>query len=226
MRKIYLLLVLTFFSVVSFSQVSVTATSGTAGPTSYATVSDAFAAINAGTHKGAVTITINANTTEPTNPVALLKSASPSDYTSLLLKPQGDVVINSSSTPAAGRGIVELSGADNVTIDGDDPSTSGVRNLSIVSATSSSNSIACIRVSSNSTTGLDGADNITVKNCIITGSRSSATSTIESYGINMSNYSASSLTTGAYKNLNNVFENKCSNGCEYNDATAIGSINS
>ncbi|MFN6228370.1 MAG: beta strand repeat-containing protein, partial [Bacteroidota bacterium] len=210
MRKIYLLLVLTFFSVVSFSQVSVTATSGTAGPTSYTTVSAAFAAINAGTHKGAVTITISANTTEPVSPTALLKSASPSDYTSVLIKPSGNVAVNSPATPSSNRGIIELSGADNVTIDGDDPSTSGSRNLSIVSATSSSTSVfACIRVSSNSTTGADGADNITIKNCIITGSRSSATQTSSSSssGINLSNYSTTSLTTGAYSNLNNIFEN-------------------
>ncbi|MBK8586039.1 MAG: hypothetical protein IPN88_11710 [Bacteroidetes bacterium] len=168
------------------AQVDVTATAGTPGPTSYATVNAAFTAINAGTHQGAITVTVTANTTEPATPVQLLKSASPSSYTSILITPSGNVTINSAAAPTASRGIIELSGADNVTIDGDDPGTGGTQNLTIQAAAVATTGIACVRLSSNSTTGLDGADNNTVKNCIIVGSRASASSTNVNYGIMMS----------------------------------------
>ena len=106
------------------AQVSVSATAGTLGPTNYATLSAAFAAINAGTHQGVINISITANTTEPGAPTALLKSATPSSYTSITIKPSGgNWTIGGTAT--LNRAIVELSGADNVTIDGDDPTTAG-----------------------------------------------------------------------------------------------------
>ncbi|MFN5460697.1 MAG: hypothetical protein ACK5AY_12365, partial [Bacteroidota bacterium] len=128
----------TFFGACStlIAQVSVTATGGTLTGT-YTTVSAAFAAINAGTHQGAITISLTGNTTEPAAPTALLRSTAPSSYTSVLIIPSGgNRVINSAALPTANRGIIELSGADNVTIDGDDPATAGARNLTIQAATS------------------------------------------------------------------------------------------
>jgi len=203
------------------AQVTVTATAGTS-TTSYTTVNDAFTAINAGTHQGAITITVSANTTEPATPVPLLRSNSPSSYTSITIKPAGNVTINSAATPTANRGIIELAGADNVTIDGDDPATPGLRNLSVVAATSSNAGVACIRLSSNSTTGTDGGNNNTVKNCIITGSRNSATSNTISYGIQFSNgVSTSSSSTGAYSSINNLLKNNQITRCHYG-INAIG----
>jgi hypothetical protein len=183
----------------------VQATSGV-GSANYATVSAAFAAINSGTHQGSVTILITGNTTEPGSPVALLQSAGTSNYSNVYLRPQGgNWTIGGTIT--ANRGIIELCGADKVTIDGDDPNTPGDRNLTIGFASTASTATACIRISSNSTTGTDGANNNTVKNCIITGSRGSASWTAATYGINMSNYSTSSLGTGGYSSLNAKFEN-------------------
>jgi hypothetical protein len=189
------------------AQVSLTATAGTATGT-FTTLNAAFTAINAGTHKGDIVITISANTTEPATPVPLLRSNTPSSYSSILIKPNGNVTINSASSPAANRGIIELAGADNVTIDGDDPLTPGERNLSIVASTSTTAGIACIRLSSNSTSGTDGATNNTVINCIITGSRSAVNNTTTNYGIQFSNgVSTSSSSTGAYGNVNTTIEN-------------------
>jgi uncharacterized membrane protein YjjB (DUF3815 family) len=58
----------TFFFLLScystYSQVSVTATTATQGPTTYTTLKAAFDAVNAGTHKGVITIAISGNTTE------------------------------------------------------------------------------------------------------------------------------------------------------------------
>ncbi|WP_344822901.1 T9SS type A sorting domain-containing protein [Rurimicrobium arvi] len=193
------------------AQVSLNASSGTASG-SYATLSDAFAAINAGTHKGAITISITGNTTEPATPIPLYgsgtSSAASSSFTSVLIKPAGgsDRTINSAASPSANRGIVELAGADNVTIDGDDPTAPGTRNL-IISSVISTSTIANIRLSSNSNTGTDGANNVTIRNCQIIGARNSSTATTVTYGIVMCNFSTTTLTTGAYSSLNTVIEN-------------------
>ena len=187
------------------AQVAVTATAGTATGT-YTTVSAAFAAINAGTHQGVINITISANTTEPAAVVALLGSGAPSNYTSVTIMPSGNVTVNSAAVPTANRGLIELNGADNVTIDGDDPATAGVRNLTLQVAPST-NITTVVRLSSTNTTGTAGANNNTIKNCVIIGSRNSGTSTTTNYGINASNYSTTSLSGGAYGNLNTTIDN-------------------
>lgn len=213
--KSFTRLILTTFALLTialstaWAQVSVTATGGTASAT-YTTVSAAFAAINAGTHQGVINITITANTTEPAAVTALVNSGSgAASYTGITIKPSGNVTVNSAAVPTTNRGLIELNGADNVTIDGDDPATPGVRNLTFQVATSASTTIftAVIRLSSNSITGTNGADNNTVKNCIIIGSRPTGVATVMSYGINLSNYSTASLTTGAYSSINTLIEN-------------------
>lgn len=185
------------------------------GAGSYATLNAAFAAINAGTHTGNISINIVNNTTEPAASVPLVASGvGAASYTAISIQPVGgNFSISSAATPTASRGMIELYGADNVTIDGDDPATPGARNLSFVMATSTSTGVGAIRVASASTTGLDGANNNTIKNCIITGSRSSAIVTTVSYGINMSN--STSITTGAYSSINTVIENNLITRCYY-----------
>ena len=68
MSKFYPKIIVAFIAILlttaAYSQVSVTATAGTAGPTVYTTLKGAFDAINAGTHQGAITISITGNTTE------------------------------------------------------------------------------------------------------------------------------------------------------------------
>ncbi|MFA9220135.1 MAG: beta strand repeat-containing protein, partial [Sediminibacterium sp.] len=207
MKKLFLVAFLSCLTASVFAQVSVTATAGTAGPTTYTNLSNAFAAVNAGTHQGAITISIVGNTIEPASATTLLQSASPSNYTSIVVRPSGgNFTINSAASPTTNRGIIELNGADNVTIDGDDPSTSGTRNLTVQSALSST-IVACIRLSSGNVSGTNGANNVTVKNCILIGSRNSGLSVVASYGINLSNYSTTTLTTGAYSSLNTLLEN-------------------
>lgn len=197
------------------AQVSVTATAGTSAGT-YSTVNEAFAKINDGTHMGNIVITITSGTTEPATPTPLLRSNTPSSYTSVRIVPAGDVIISSAAAPVANRGIIELAGADNVTIDGDDPLTPGTHNLTIQAATVTTAGVAGIRLSSNSATGLDGADNNTVKNCIIIGARPTAVSTVASYGIQFSNgVAASSTSTGAYASINTKIENNIIKRCYY-----------
>lgn len=210
LKKVILILIGVIGTIAySFGQVNLTATGGTPSG-SFANVNAAFAAINSGTHQGMITITVNGNTSEPTTPVQLLRSGSgSSNYMSITIVPSGNVTINSNATPTASRGILEFVGADNVTIDGDDPLTGGTQNLSIVAATSANAGIACLRFSSSSSTA-DGCTNISVKNCNITGARNLSTSTTTSFGIFCGiSAAASTITTvsGAYGNNNMTFEN-------------------
>ncbi len=200
----------------ALAQVSVSSSGGTTTGT-YATVNAAFTAINAGTHTGAITVTVTANTTEPVTPVPLLASGTASSsYTGITIKPgSSGIVINGNASPTTGRAILELQGADNVTIDGSSNGTTS-KDLTIQLPSSTTASLACIRLSSNSTTGADGANNNTVKNCIIIGSRSSSTSTVANYGIVFSNAAAAITTsTGAYSSLNTIISNNNITRCYY-----------
>lgn len=108
----------------AFSQVTVSGSTGANG--AYTTVGAAFTAINgAGTQAGNnIVVEISANTAE--SGPAVLNS---SDWTSLLVRPSADGVTVSGAT-TTGRGLIELNGADIVTIDGDNPNTGGTnRNL-------------------------------------------------------------------------------------------------
>jgi trimeric autotransporter adhesin len=138
----------------SFSQVSITATLGTPGPTSYTTLKAAFAAVNAGTHKGDITVSISANTTETG---AILLNASgigSSSYTSVLVKPAA------SATPLiTSDSAIVLNGATNVTIDGSNTVGGTTKNLT-VSNTSLNGPTVIFQ---------NGASANTVKNCIIKG---------------------------------------------------------
>lgn len=154
---------------VTSAQVTVTATAGTPGPTPYTTLNDAFLAINAGTHQGDIVVEISANTTE-TGPCVLNSSdAAPAAYTSVLIRPSADGVSVSAAT-ATGRGVIELKGADNVTIDGDNPNTAGTnRNLSIINtAAATVTYTSCVRIAT--AANVTSANGITIKNLILTGS--------------------------------------------------------
>lgn len=185
--KLYTLffcLLLTLFN--AKAQVAVTATAGTTAA-NYTTVNDAFAAINAGTHQGAIVITVTANTTEPAIPTPLLKSSAPSNYTSIKIKPQGNVTINSNVNHTAARAVLELVGADNVTIDGDDAATPNKQNLTIQVEASVTPLTAAISLGSKGRTDNDGDSNIVIKNCIIIGSHPSSTHAAKSWGICFTN---------------------------------------
>lgn len=144
----------------SLAQVSVTATAGTLGPTAYTRLGLAFAAINAGTHQGAITITITANTNE-TAVAQLNQSALPASYTSVLIKPAAATTPTISGN-LANNGIIYLRGATNVTIDGSNTVGGTTRDLSIVNNTATAGS-ATIRIGSAS--AALGASNNTIKNC-------------------------------------------------------------
>lgn len=187
MKKIYSkklllvsLLLLGMGCITAFSQVNLTATAGTLTG-SYVTLGDAFTAINAGTHQGAITIDITANTTELVPAILNSSGAGSASYTSVLIRPTVDGVVISGAT-TTGRGVIELKGADNVTIDGDNPNTAGInRNLGVVNLASNTITYtSCVRICNSA--AVTSADNITIQNLVMVGSAtgrniSSATST-------------------------------------------------
>jgi hypothetical protein len=228
-------LLMLLFSSISWGQVTLTATSGTATG-SFTTLKGAFDAINAGTHQGNVIISINANTTETAPAVLNSSGAGLANYTALLIQPTVDGITVSGAT-ATGRGLIELNGADNVTIDGDNPNTLGTnRNLTITNtATNTITHTSCVRIAVAATV-VTSANNNAIRNLIVNGSAtgrnvSTATSTTASengsYGIytggNASTVAAttapsaitstsSSVGTGAtYNNL--VISNNEVNAC-------------
>jgi hypothetical protein len=153
----------------AIAQVDVIATAGVPAGT-YATLNDAFVAINAGTHQGDIGIGISANTTEAGSCVLNSSGAGASLYTSVSIVPTMDGVSISGPT-TTGRGLIELKGADNVTIDGDNPNTGGTnQNLSIINTAANTTTYTSVIRIANAATVVTSSDNIIIRNCIITGS--------------------------------------------------------
>src|SRR6218665_3800459 len=152
------------------AQVSVTATAGTTSG-SYATLSATFTAINAGTHQGAITISISTSFTETNTSATLFSSgAGSASYTSVLVRPVADGITITGNAPI-GFGLIQLKGADNVTIDGDNPNTAGTnRNLTIVNSRGQAQvGGSCIRIATVNVASALNANGITIKNCILNG---------------------------------------------------------
>lgn len=152
------------------SAVEVEATAGTLGPTGYATLKLAFDAINAGTHQGAVSIEVCLSTTEGTTPATLNSSgAGAAVYTSVGIRPLADG-LTITGNPATGFGVIQLKGADNVTIDGDNPNTAGTNRNLTINNTNTTTAIAgsVIRIATAATV-VTSADNNTIRNLVLNG---------------------------------------------------------
>lgn len=164
--------------------VTVTATAGTASGT-YNTLTEAVAAVNAGTHQGDIVVNINQSITEPGSVVINSSGAGSASYTSILIRPTSDTITVSGAS-IQGRGLIELNGADNVTIDGDNPNTAGFnRNLTLQNTASSATTFTSVVRIALATSVVNSADNNTIKNLNILGSAtgrniSGATSTTAS----------------------------------------------
>ena len=178
------------------SPVTVTATAGTTGPTGYNTVKEAFDAINAGTHQGAVTVSVNANTTETASAV-LNASGGTSAYTSVLVRPTAVVSVSGNIVGA----VIKLNGADNVTIDGRIGGTGSSRDLTVAN-TANTTATAAIWLSSLGAGA--GASGNTIRNVELAGGAPQNTGTLSTYGIIMSG-TAISTTSNGEDNDNNSF---------------------
>ncbi len=104
-------------AIATMNPITVYATSGTAGPTSYASLKLAFDKINDGTHKGVINVAIEGNVTEgPSFPILRASGNGGALYNSIKIYPTSKgltITGNNTSGP-----IIWFIGADNVTIDG------------------------------------------------------------------------------------------------------------
>ncbi len=179
------------FLMAANAQVTVTSTTGTgsAGIT-YSTVTAAFTAINAGAiHTGVITVAINSNTTETGSAVLNGSGVGSASYTSLLIQPSADGVTITGNFATTGRGVLELNGADNVTINGDNPNTSGTnKNLTITFSTAQAAAQSLVRLVTSASLH---CNNVTVKNCVIKGNVTNGNS-----GAITSSTSAAALSMG------------------------------
>lgn len=197
MKKILLSLFIGMFANAVNAQVSVTATAGTATGT-YTTVKDAFDAVNLGTHQGAITLSITANTTETATAV-LNASGGTASYTSVLVKPATGTTptITGSNTVA----IIKINGADNVTIDGSNNGTN-TRDLTISNtyvAVAPNNPVVAWVAS----TATDGAVNVSFKNTNFAGS--SASGTVGCVIVSGSTLAAAEVPNNNFSAINNTF---------------------
>lgn len=170
------------------AQISLTATAGY--PTgNYSTLKTTFDAINAGTHRGNIIINLTANTTE-TSSAVLYQSGynNISSFASVRLQPTANNLSISGNFEAP---LIDLNGADNVTIDGRVNGTGAIKSLSISNAAKSDSAGNCtVRF-------INDAVGNTIKYCSIKGS-----TTDDEGGIIF--FSTTNGTTG---NDNNLIDN-------------------
>jgi hypothetical protein len=181
--KQFMLLMLFFFGMASMQGQNVTVNPG-AG--SYPTLKDAFDAINLGTHTGMVTVSIIGNTTETASAVLNASGAGAANYTAITISPSGGAVRTIIGN-IAGH-LIDLNGADNVTIDGldtggnaltvsntstlsasavrftNDASNNTINKCSVLGSTTGVGGFGVIYFATGTTTGNDGN---TISNCII-----------------------------------------------------------
>ncbi len=168
------------------AQVEVNASSGIENET-YTTVKGAFDAINAGTHKGVINITITANTSE--NATAVLnRSNGSSNFTSLVLKPATGVTPTITNAATAGA-VLRILGS-NVTIDGSNNGTD-TRDLTFVNTFETGNQV----IAMGSSDVVNPLTNVTIKNTNVINSLKTS-----GYGIIVSN-TAGAATAGYFNNI-------------------------
>ena len=170
------------------AQVTVNASGGTA-TANYTNLSDAFAAINGGTHTGSINVILTASTAEPAAPTTLLASGqSSASYSSIAIYPSVAGLVVEGNAASVNRGVIELDGADNVSINGNlNNGTGNSRDLTIRSNAGGTTGSACIRLIGRTTGGL-GTENINIRNCVLIGSTvgntgSSGSTSTTTYGI-------------------------------------------
>ncbi|MBX3290859.1 MAG: carboxypeptidase regulatory-like domain-containing protein [Acidobacteria bacterium] len=178
----------------------------------YATLGEAFVAINTGVHTGDIAIEICGSTTEAGPAVLNSSGAGAANYSAIHIYPLIDDAIISANT-GQGRGVIELNGADNVTIDGDNPATENInRNLTVTNASASTtNYTSAIRLVTSA--AVTSVDNVTIRNMNLNGSAA---------GRNIS--SAPTGTTSASNTTFGIFVGGQGPATETGDPLAIASI--
>ncbi|RYY84669.1 MAG: hypothetical protein EOO15_18860, partial [Chitinophagaceae bacterium] len=164
MRKLILMMGLFALSCLSLNAQNVEVSATLSGQfATYGTLGEAFAAINAGTHKGAVVITIVGDCFESGSAILKNGATFPASYSSVRIVPSGERVIQSSLFGV----LIDLQNADNVTIDGG----SGENSLTLRNqAASAGANVGTVRFQG-------GASNNTLTRCTVLGSVAAANNT-------------------------------------------------
>ncbi|MBK8464832.1 MAG: hypothetical protein IPL32_03295 [Chloracidobacterium sp.] len=136
-------------------------------PIGYATLTAAIVAINAGTHTGVVTVDVCGDTTEPVGGALLAASGVGGTYTAITISPAGGAARTITGAITAGLPMIDIVGADNVTIDG---LNTGGNSLTISNTTVGGTLTATIRF-------IGGATNNTITNSTILGSHNASVAT-------------------------------------------------
>ena len=146
-------------------KVTVRATAG-ADSTDYTTLNGAFSAINLGTHKGIITIKVKESTTEGASASLNASGSGSASYSSVKIYPTSSGLTISGNLTSP---IINLNGADNVTIDGRVNATGLTIDMTISNISNSAGgTTSAIRF-------INGATNNTVRYCII---KASTTNTV------------------------------------------------
>lgn len=127
----------------------------------YATMKEAFDAINAGTHQGVIALSLSGNPIESVSAVLNASGSGSSSYTSVSVSPTTSGL--SISGNVANNPLIDLNGADNVTIDGRVNATGSTVGLVISNSSTSASNTSTIRF-------INDATNNTIKYCKIQGS--------------------------------------------------------
>ncbi|MCX6251533.1 MAG: right-handed parallel beta-helix repeat-containing protein, partial [Bacteroidetes bacterium] len=171
--------------------IEVTATAGTFGPTGYATLKAAFDAVNLGTHQDIITIKINSSTTETASAALNASGSGSAVYSAVIIYP---TVTGLSISGAIDGPLVDLNGADYVTIDGRVGGTGSAKDLVIMNtSTSSATGNSTIRFIS------DASNNI-VRYCTLKGSTLQGNSGVVCFQNNVGT-NGNDLNTIEYNNI-------------------------
>jgi len=151
-------------NVIREAQIAVSGSTGADG--SYTTLQEAFAALNANANQGGniISVLITGDTAETAT--AVLNQPSVSSWTNLIITPSGARTVNGAMAP--GSPLIDLNGADNVTIDG--------LNVSGNSLTIS-NTTASVTPNTSTVRLINGATSNLLTNCRVLGSSISSTTT-------------------------------------------------
>jgi hypothetical protein len=177
--------------------IEVSATSGTS-LAYYSTLKTAFDKVNDGTHRGAITVKMNGSTVETVAAVLNASGTGSANYTSLNLYPTitGISISGNLASP-----LIDLNGADNVTLDGRVNASGSTTDMIITNTSiSSSATTSTIRF-------VNDATNNTVRYCQIKGSETLATSGVLFF-------STTTLTSG--NDNNTINNNSITNSADIN----------
>ena len=182
--------------------IEVEATAGVGGPTAYATLQAAFAAITAGTHQGVINVEVCGNTSEIATASLDASGTGSTSYTSVTVRPVGAPRIIEGTITGA---IIKLNGADNVTIDGRIGGTGTNRDLTVRN-NSTAASTAAIWLSSLSAG--NGATHNVIRNLEIACGVNPVSSTGATFGIIQTGTTISATTGGNNNDFNSFIANR------------------